>query len=209
MSVKLTCFAGSLTALSLIAVPGALAQANPLDAVIACRQIQDANARLQCFDTAVGQLEGASEAGDLVTVTRSEIEAVERDSFGLSLPSIPFLSRRSSGRDAAAATAGAGMTAEQRVPRPEVAADGVEVLERDDEGRIIRMRMRVASARQVRGEWVFTMENGQVWRQTENRNIPVPRSRADFDLEIRARSLGSFTGQVNGSGRAVRIRRDQ
>jgi hypothetical protein len=198
MSVKLTCFAGSLTALALVAQPGALAQQNPLDAVIACRAIEDAAARLECFDGAVDALEGASESGELVTVTRSEIEAVERDSFGLSLPSIPFLSRRSSGNSAAVAEAAA----------PEAAAEGVEVVTRNDDGQISEMRMSVTSARQVHGDWVFTMENGQVWRQTENRRLQVPRA-TPFDLVIRARSLGSFTARINDGGRSFRVRREE
>lgn len=198
MSVKLTCFAGSLTALALVAVPGATAQQNPLDAVLACRAIEDATARLECFDGAVDQLEGASESGELVTVTRSEIEAVERDSFGLSLPSIPFLSRRSSGSGDAVAEAAAA---------PEAAAEGVEVVTRNDDGQITEMRMRVTSARQVHGDWVFTMENGQVWRQTENRRLQVPRA-TPFDLVIRSRALGSFTARINDGGRSFRVRRE-
>ena len=110
MSVKLTCFAGSLTALALVAVPGATAQQNPLDAVLACRAIEDATARLECFDGAVDQLEGASESGELVTVTRSEIEAVERDSFGLSLPSIPITRRMRCGRSSVLDISGGGIS---------------------------------------------------------------------------------------------------
>ena len=71
-------------------VPAAHAQiADPVDSILSCREIASVEARLACFDAAAGTLATAREAGDIVTVTREDVEAVERDSFGFSMPSLP------------------------------------------------------------------------------------------------------------------------
>jgi hypothetical protein len=70
--------------------PIALAQASdPVEGILACRSIENIEARLECFDAAAVTLATARETGDVLTVTREDVEAVERDSFGFSLPSLP------------------------------------------------------------------------------------------------------------------------
>lgn len=72
------------------AMPAAQAQiVDPVDGILSCRDIASIEARLACFDTAADALATAREAGDIVTVTRQDVEAVERDSFGFRLPSLP------------------------------------------------------------------------------------------------------------------------
>jgi hypothetical protein len=76
-----------------IAVP-ALAQENgPVSTatVYACADISDDEDRLACYDNAVGRLKSAEAAGEVVSVTRQEVEDVQRDSFGFSMPSLPKL----------------------------------------------------------------------------------------------------------------------
>ncbi len=198
MSLKLTLAAGlGMSAFALASAP-ALAQQDALDNVLACRSIADDAARLQCFDTASTPLAAASEAGDIVAVSREEIEAVERDSFGLALPSIPFFTRNARGGE------------EDASERRQMAeATGSEVVERGDDGAISVIRLQVESYRRLRqDEYIFTMENGQVWRQTEARYLQLPRN-GDFFIEIRTAALGSFMGKVNGEGRNFRIRRER
>jgi hypothetical protein len=73
-----------------VTIPAAHAQiADPVDSILSCREIVSVEARLACFDAAAGTLATAREAGDIVTVTREDVEAVERDSFGFSMPSLP------------------------------------------------------------------------------------------------------------------------
>jgi hypothetical protein len=90
--------------------PVALAQANdPVDGILSCRSIEEIEARLTCFDAAAATLATARESGDVLTVTREDVEAVERDSFGFSLPSLPRFrlpqfAQRSAERTAAART---------------------------------------------------------------------------------------------------------
>ena len=72
------------------AIPAAQAQiADPVDGILSCRDVASIEARLACFDAAADTLATARQAGDIVTVTREDVEAVERDSFGFSLPSLP------------------------------------------------------------------------------------------------------------------------
>ncbi|OLF72345.1 hypothetical protein AWH62_10970 [Maricaulis sp. W15] len=71
----------------------ALAQsdADAVDGILACRGIDETEARLACFDSAAARLAGDRESGELMTVTRSDVAAVEGDSFGFSMPSLPRL----------------------------------------------------------------------------------------------------------------------
>ena len=50
-----------------------------------------ASDRLACYDEAVGRLKAAEEAGELTTISKAEVEEVQRDAFGFSLPSLPKL----------------------------------------------------------------------------------------------------------------------
>lgn len=66
-----------------------------LTQVYACSAIEDAQARLACYDGAVGQLRAAEGAGQIVAVDRLRAEELEREAFGFSLPSLPRLFSRS------------------------------------------------------------------------------------------------------------------
>lgn len=70
---------------------GAAAQddAASTEAVYACAQIGEDAERLACYDAAVGRLKAAEEAGEVTTISRADVDAVQRESFGFSLPSLP------------------------------------------------------------------------------------------------------------------------
>lgn len=93
----------NLAAMTLFAAFGtgaALAEAPSLDAVLACRTIEDPAARVACYDAAVGRLGEAQATGEVTVITRAEVEKVQRDSFGFRIPSLPsFAGRDSSGGD--------------------------------------------------------------------------------------------------------------
>lgn len=81
-------------ALSALALAGgAVAQDAPASTaeIYACAQTADDSARLACYDAAVGRLKAAEDAGEIATVTREEVETVQRDSFGFSIPSLPAI----------------------------------------------------------------------------------------------------------------------
>lgn len=63
--------------------------------VYACAALENDADRLACYDTAVGRLQQAEEAGDITTVSRTEVETVQKEAFGFSLPSLPTFGRNS------------------------------------------------------------------------------------------------------------------
>lgn len=91
LMATLTVFATLLAAPALADEPG-------LDEVLACKAISDPLERVGCYDAAVGRLEAAEAAGEVRVITRSEVEKVQRDSFGFKIPSLPAFG----GRDGAA-----------------------------------------------------------------------------------------------------------
>ena len=77
---------------SVLALPfSALAEPVGTDAVYACASVDEDAERLACYDAAVGRLKEAEEAGEITTVTREQVEEVQRDSFGFSIPSLPSI----------------------------------------------------------------------------------------------------------------------
>lgn len=59
-----------------------------------------------------------------------------------------------------------------------------------------------------RGNLLFHLENGQVWRQIEARYVPLPAD-APFPVQISRGLFGEYRLRVDGDGRLVRIRRVQ
>lgn len=63
-------------------------RAQSYDALLACRSIADAQARLACFDARVAALQGAVEAKEVRVVGREEVREANRSLFGLRLPKL-------------------------------------------------------------------------------------------------------------------------
>lgn len=185
----------------------ALAQQNPsLDPVFQCHQIQGDAERLACYDAAVGSLR--AESGEIVVIRRSEVEAVERDSFGLALPSLPRLSlslfstrdnqlEESSGTDAGSSSAQAAD-----------AAGGVSVIRREDDGQINEISLPIERVERIGFDTIHIhTTNGQVWEITDRvGNRPV-RVRDDSVMVVRRATLGSYLMQIDGRDRSYRVQR--
>ncbi|MYA68214.1 MAG: hypothetical protein F4Y22_13335 [Gammaproteobacteria bacterium] len=75
--------------------------------------------------------------------------------------------------------------------------------ERDDIGAIV-----TEVSEGPRGNLLFHLENGQVWRQIEARYVPLPAD-APFPVQISRGLFGEYRLRVDGEGRLVRIRRVQ
>jgi hypothetical protein len=60
------------------------------EALVRCRSIAEAAARLQCFDTAAAALEEAATRREVVVVDRQQVREGRRRLFGLALPRIPL-----------------------------------------------------------------------------------------------------------------------
>jgi hypothetical protein len=208
----------TITALTWAAPIGAAQEAVPLQPLIACREIADDADRLACFDAAVAAIAGDEvETGErLVVVDLDDAEAIERDGFGLNLPSLPRLSlsilAARGGEDlnvdrpqGAASAAQSGERGSQAG-----AAEAPRVLERDDDGSIEQIEFTVAEVRS-RGYSTILVEmtNGQVWSISEGRNLDLlpRRVRAGTPAVIRRAALDSYLLQFEGRGTAYRVTR--
>lgn len=72
---------------------GDLGRPEALRAVVDCRAITDPNARLACYDDAVGKLDTAESTGQVVVIDREAAKKVKRQAFGFSIPSINLFSK--------------------------------------------------------------------------------------------------------------------
>jgi hypothetical protein len=67
--------------------------ATAFQAVLDCRRITDNAARLSCFDAAAADMDKARVAGDIVVIDRAQATAAHRETFGLPVPSLDFITR--------------------------------------------------------------------------------------------------------------------
>lgn len=232
-SIRMLLVAG--TAIAGFASSALAQETDPVDAVIACRSIADPAARLACFDNSSGDLADARVSGDLVTVSRSDIVAVERDGFGFDLPSMPRISMSLFGRGetnaldpeavaaeaeeriAALPAAEPGSPAATRPPAPRpapettapAADEGVTIVRRDDDGSIEEISMVIERAREYNyNQYRFYMENGQVWRQVDTERVRLNRN-SENTAVIRRAAMGSYLMLINDRGTAIRVIREE
>jgi hypothetical protein len=66
----------------------------PTKALYACAALTDPAARLACYDKEVANLKASEDTGEVRTVAMADVRKIERDAFGLSLPSLPQIFRR-------------------------------------------------------------------------------------------------------------------
>jgi hypothetical protein len=208
-----------LASLAALATTGsASAQENPsLDPVFQCQELQNDAERLACFDAAVSSLR--AESNEIVVIRRSEVEAVERDSFGLELPSLPRLSlslfstrdnqlETGSGQSGSAQASGStdqGARTAQAAPSEQ---SGVEVLRREDDGQINEISLPIDRVERRGFDTIHIhTTNGQVWEITDRvGNRPI-RVRDDSVMVVRRASLGSYLMQIDGRDRSYRVQR--
>lgn len=82
------------------------------------------------------------------------------------------------------------------------------VFDRQGEGPVQAIETTLASAREHgRGEWVFTLADGSVWRQIDAERLSS-RPRPGQSVRIREAAMGSYLLSVAG-GRSVRAKREQ
>lgn len=176
-----------LASLAFIALTGSVAaqeqQTTPdaLGRVYACRSIADEAQRLACYDGAVGELQTAQNAGNLVAVDRQRAQEVDREAFGFQLPSLS----RIFGNTSSAANPSA--------PQFE---------------RVDNIQMQIAGVTSRRNmPSTFRMSNGQVWVQIDDENARNVREGGTVTIE-RA-TMGSYLMHVEAGGPAIRVRRQQ
>ncbi len=180
--------------------------ASQVEAMLACRDIEDDARRAGCLDDTVGAFADALQRGEITVVERRAVREIARDGFGLGLLSISGL-QDAFNRGWADRSDGRSPGAE---PIRETLPDGA-VAEYNAAGELDQISdAPVASVRDTRDGIIVTLENGQVWRQTDAAHIlPVRRRHleAGVTAEIRRGMLGSFFMTLSHDGRRMRAER--
>ena len=114
------------------------------EALVHCRSIAEAAARLQCFDTAAAALEQAAERHDVVVVDRAQVRESRRRLFGLALPHLPIFGGGDNGHD----------NDDQEIAQ----IDGVVA----------------SAVRNDLGQWQVRLQEGGTWIQTDFNLLAVP-----------------------------------
>ena len=181
---------------------------NSLSDIYACADISDATERLACYDTSVGRLESAEKSGDIVALSRTEIDQAKKDNFGLKQDTnttIELLAKKDTPKLPTA-------PARSEVKKPEKSKkrekrEKSASLKIDD---IDKVELEIERTKTFGYEKTrFYLTNGQVWDQVDNYRIRVPKPKDGNPntAEIKKAALGSFFLRINGKGRAIRIRR--
>ena len=185
---------------------GAETESETLNRLLACQALTDDAARLACQDEHLATLAEATQTGRIVVVERQALRQVERESFGLNLPSVGrlggFLRRSSSD------TAGAEQVAEAET---ETFEDG-SVATYNEEGSLDSLTgLPVEEVETVRGKLRITLANGQVWAQTDSTRIPTISNRDvrnGLTAEIETGLMGAhFMTLSNNTRRRFRAER--
>jgi len=180
--------------------------ADPIEDILACQAVVDPTERVGCFDQAAAVLDTARQTGSVIAVNAETIEAVQKDAFGFSMPSLPRLGL--------AAMLGRTQTNSSDPLSSSDAAsedDGTgQVLARSDDGRVNGIILHIVRTEtRANGKLRFYMENGQVWDQLDALRVRIPRREPRVAAYIRRGAIGGFMMRVNNQGRAVRVRRSE
>ncbi|MEM9285361.1 MAG: hypothetical protein AAGA39_05705 [Pseudomonadota bacterium] len=190
-------------AMVVIAAPSSLAQQPDADALRACQEISDADERLRCFDRALAPTpeQPAPEAAVTSPVPAPQPQPAPREETATAAPIAPAPNESSPPAPAPA------RTGQERID-----AFGAEDLVRErEEDALTELRAVVASHEETRaGKHVFTLENGQVWRQIggDNRSLYIPRRRdGPLEVVIRPGAMGSHSLRLANSKRSIKVER--
>lgn len=199
-------------------------QPDELQAIYACKSITSPEKRLACYDSSVGRFEAAEKSGEVVTVSKTAIEKVERDAFGFNIPSLPSLGKIFGGGDRSSKATtpkkaknaltdpvepSPAKTAEVK-PTPSSPAIPPAIISKPQASKVTEVTLDIRKTTEFGYKKTrFFMANGQVWEQTDGLKVRVPKVRNGNanKANISKASLGSFFLRVNGKGKAIRVRR--
>ena len=200
----------------LFAAPAAAQDGNsPLSPLFECRQINDEAQRLTCLDAAVDALYQSENTGEIVAVTRGDIEAAEEATYGLNIPEFRLPGIPSIGLPNFSGGASSDLTeaadAVDSTDTAEPAANTRRVV-RDETGDITGIEgLAIRNInRDSFDRLIVTLQNGQVWRQIDDTRVLISRrqSASEMSVAVRSAALGSHQMQMNGRGRWFRVRRE-
>lgn len=169
----------TLTLLSTAAGAAAAAEAPPaiFQKLLDCRAISASAERLACFDAQVATIDGAVGRKELVIADQAQLRKARRSLFGLTLPRLSLF------------------------------GGGDDNDNKQEEAEFAELESTIASTRKRPDRnWVFVLEDGAKWVQTDTRTIPSD-PKPGQPIRIRRAAMGSFLANVNKQI-AVRVRRE-
>jgi len=194
-------------------------QPDELQAIYACKAITAPEERLACYDNSVGQFQAAEKSGNVVAVSKTTIEKVERDAFGFNIPSLPSISGIF-GRGNKDSNTSKKVQKENDLTAPVKQAESVQNIPKSVQPPATRKRPVPSDISDVtldirkitkfgREKTRFFMANGQVWEQIDTTRVPIRKIKAGTTAtaKISKAALGSFMLRVNGKGANIRVRR--
>lgn len=166
-----------------------------LDKLQACMAIESQSQRLSCFENLV-------QSAQIQAIT-APMPAPESPAHSVAVPKVPSVASpptpaAPSAPPIASSTSGAKSPADDQFGLPEKPVRKPV----EDQSR----NMVLASAeKNHKGRWVFTMENGQLWLQTDSAQIPPPAEGTAVHIEEGL--WGSFKMRI--AKRTVRVKRQK
>lgn len=194
-------------------------QPDEIQAVFACKTISESLERLACYDKFVGRFEAAEKSGEVVTVSKTAIEKVERDAFGFNIPSLPSLGSLFGGKNKSQKPTSpkvkendltAPIKQTSRPPTPRETAKSPPLSAKSEPTKITEITLEIQKTRNFGYKKTrFFMTNGQVWEQADGLKVRIPKVRNGKanTARISKASLGSYFLTVNGKGSAIRVKR--
>jgi hypothetical protein len=167
----------------------AFAQEAPVLKVYGCAAVAGEKERLACFDGAVAALKAAEARGDVTIVSKQQLATAQKENFGLAAPP-------SVAQSVARATTAA--------PAPGVAKPAPAPKVEDDKPDRVTLQVK-AIARGADGRLTVVMENGQVWKQSDDMKL-AGLGQGPWTAEVRKGAVGTFLMNINGRT-AIRVKR--
>ncbi|MEP1231225.1 MAG: hypothetical protein ABJG88_11155 [Litorimonas sp.] len=155
-------------------------QPKELQAIYACKVKTNSDERLACYDAAIGNFETAEKSGEIITFDTQENKNEKRNLFGKKKKAEQPASRQSS-----------------------KVKSGF-----DDNVKEVSFHIdRTKAFGRKKNRFYFS--NGQIWEQTQDEVLRIPESKnGEINIaNIRKASFGSYMLNINGKGKAVRVKR--
>ncbi len=183
-----------------------------LNPLFSCSEIEDTLERLQCYDQETASLKQKYQKRDFVVVTRPEVEEIEKDAFGFNLPSLPKFGRFFQNDTKSTFDDKQDKTAQSQSRRETSAASPAQTSADTSNSGIDAVTLTLKKTE--KGPYkktIFYFENGQIWKQTESRNIyiPKPRHSQTNTATIKKAAFGSYLLSIDGTKQSVRVKRVQ
>ena len=191
-----------------------------LKAIYACKGMADSSLRLACYDQAVGRFEAAQNSGDVIAVSKTQVEAVEKEAFGFNIPSLPSLGGLFGGSKKKAQTSKTNpLTApvtQSETKTAELPSKTTEptpppaLKSKPEPSNIKSVSLDISKTTEFGYKKTrFFFSNNQVWEQVDGTKVRIPKVRngKPNTAKISKAALGSFILRINGKGSAIRVRR--